>query len=113
MSDGDGGGVEIVQVLVFGEFPGEVMLCSNTIHALVIADPTLERAFGVGSEIGLGDGRMAGGGEPLENLGERLGVVDELVDLFADGGGKALDWVAAARRAGRRIWNREWTSGRS
>ena len=102
LSDGNGGGVEMVQVPVFGEFAGHLLLCGKAIDALLIADPALEGAFGVGSEIGSSDRGMAGGREPLEDLRKRFVVVDELVDLLADGGGKALDWVAAAGR-GRRI----------
>ena len=50
LSDGNAGGVEIVQVLTFGELCGNVLLGGEAIDALMIADPTLERAFGVGSE---------------------------------------------------------------
>ena len=55
LSDGYGGGVEIVQVLTFGEITGDVLLGGEAIHALMIADPALEWAFGIGSEIGFGD----------------------------------------------------------
>ena len=55
LSDGNAGGVEIVQVLTFGELCGNVLLGGEAIDALMIANPTLEGAFGIGSEIGFGD----------------------------------------------------------